>query len=73
MHGNFLQSTTDKRTNTSSSIYLTTSLNNNSTTSETRENQDFRQIQRSLNENHNMKNLQFQLHHSTISSNRDRQ
>jgi hypothetical protein len=69
-----IQSTTDKRTNTSSSSYLTTSLNNNSTTSETRENQDFRQIQRqrSLNGNHNMNNLQSQLHHSTLSSNRDR-
>ncbi|GBC53657.2 ARM repeat-containing protein [Rhizophagus irregularis DAOM 181602=DAOM 197198] len=63
-----------KRTNTSSSSYLTTSLNNNSTTSETRENQDFRHIQRqrSLNGNHNMNNLQSQLHHPTLSSNRDR-
>ncbi|GBC08678.1 hypothetical protein RclHR1_00830029 [Rhizophagus clarus] len=62
-----------KRTNTSSSSYLTTLLNNNSTTSETRENQDFRHIQRqrSLNGNHNMNNLQSQLH-STLSSNHDR-
>lgn len=73
-HTKSIQSTTDKRTNTSSSSYLTTSLNNNSTTSETRENQDFRHIQRqrSLNGNHNMNNLQSQLHHPTLSSNRDR-
>ncbi|RIA91253.1 hypothetical protein C1645_126240 [Glomus cerebriforme] len=68
-HTKSIQSTTDKRTNTSSS-YLTTSLNN---TSEVRENQDVRHIQRqrqSLNGNHNMNNLH---HHSTpSSSNRDR-